>query len=248
MIELLHSFRVGGQPDPCHSATPANGAHFQHVSSRHTDDELNNAGDYPRLGDFTAVWDYLSQKSPHRQNDVVCRRERSDEPGNIGLEDVAEAAAPQDAKVRLRKSTSTNGSEDTLVVSTRPKVVLTRPPIEPNGVPSSEANDLALDRQKLDCLVSPKTPRNRKGGYRTPVSESKPQCKVRSVLTGQADDKKLELISQLRERFPNERKVLRHPDLSDPAFALSNTSDKGIHVFVDISNVRLKSLASALLS
>jgi hypothetical protein len=52
-----------------------------------------------------------------------------------------------------------------------------------------------------------------------------------------ANKRKSKLIARLAERFPSETKHLKNKSLIHPEFTPLNTSDSGVHVFVDISNV-----------
>lgn len=49
---------------------------------------------------------------------------------------------------------------------------------------------------------------------------------------------KSKLIARLSECFPSEAKYLKNKGLIHPEFMPLNTSDSGVHVFIDISNVR----------
>ena len=51
-------------------------------------------------------------------------------------------------------------------------------------------------------------------------------------------ERKARLIARLIAQFPQERRYLSTPGLVEPAFTSLNVSKLGIHVFVDISNVR----------
>jgi hypothetical protein len=53
-----------------------------------------------------------------------------------------------------------------------------------------------------------------------------------------AEERKSKLIARLVECFPSEAKFLKNKGLIHPEFTPLNTSDSGVHVFVDISNVR----------
>lgn len=53
------------------------------------------------------------------------------------------------------------------------------------------------------------------------------------------EQRKSRLITRLLESFPSEAKYLRNKGLIHPEFTPLNTSDAGIHVFIDISNVGL---------
>jgi hypothetical protein len=52
------------------------------------------------------------------------------------------------------------------------------------------------------------------------------------------EERKKKLIARLIESFPEEKKYLRNKGLIHPEFTPLNTSNAGIHVFIDISNVR----------
>jgi hypothetical protein len=52
------------------------------------------------------------------------------------------------------------------------------------------------------------------------------------------EQRKSKLITRLAECHPSEGKYLKNKGLVHPEFAPLNTSDSGVHVFVDISNVR----------
>jgi hypothetical protein len=52
-----------------------------------------------------------------------------------------------------------------------------------------------------------------------------------------SEQRKSKLIARLGECFPSEAKYLRNKGLVHPEFTPLNTSDSGVHVFVDISNV-----------
>ena len=51
--------------------------------------------------------------------------------------------------------------------------------------------------------------------------------------------RKQDLISKLKERFPDEKKYLKSTGLIEPTFTSLNVSDIGIHVFIDISNISI---------
>jgi hypothetical protein len=61
------------------------------------------------------------------------------------------------------------------------------------------------------------------------------------------EQRKSKLISRLAECYPSEGKYLKNKGLIHPEFTPLNTSDSGVHVFVDISNVRFHFLTSSLL-
>ena len=51
-------------------------------------------------------------------------------------------------------------------------------------------------------------------------------------------ERKARLVARLVECFPSEAKFLKNKGIIHPEFTPLNTSDSGVHVFVDISNVR----------
>ncbi len=51
------------------------------------------------------------------------------------------------------------------------------------------------------------------------------------------EQRKTKLISRLSEVFPSEAKYLKKKGLIHPEFTPLNTSDSGVHVFIDVSNV-----------
>ncbi|KIY02870.1 uncharacterized protein Z520_01335 [Fonsecaea multimorphosa CBS 102226] len=73
----------------------------------------------------------------------------------------------------------------------------------------------------------------------TPVTPSSKDTVFtpRDGLTARA--RKQALITELMRRHPEEQKYLKNPGLLEPAFTPLNTSDIGIHVFVDISNISI---------
>lgn len=50
----------------------------------------------------------------------------------------------------------------------------------------------------------------------------------------------VQLIGRLRQQFPEDAKYLKNKGIVHPEFMALNTSELGIHVFIDISNVRLR--------
>ncbi len=54
------------------------------------------------------------------------------------------------------------------------------------------------------------------------------------------EQRRSKLIARLAECYPSEGKYLKNKGLVHPEFTPLNTSDAGVHVFVDISNVRLR--------
>ncbi len=54
------------------------------------------------------------------------------------------------------------------------------------------------------------------------------------------EQRRSKLIARLVECYPSEGKYLKNKSLIHPEFTPLNTSDVGVHVFVDISNVRLR--------
>jgi len=61
------------------------------------------------------------------------------------------------------------------------------------------------------------------------------------------EQRKSKLISRLAKCYPSEGKYLKNKGLIHPEFTPLNTSDSGVHVFVDISNVRFHFLMNSLL-
>jgi hypothetical protein len=61
------------------------------------------------------------------------------------------------------------------------------------------------------------------------------------------EQRRSKLISRLAECYPSEAKYLKNKGLVHPEFTPLNTSDSGVHVFVDISNVRFHFLMNSLL-
>ena len=61
------------------------------------------------------------------------------------------------------------------------------------------------------------------------------------------EQRRSKLIARLAECYPSEGKYLKNKGLIHPEFTPLNTSDSGVHVFVDISNVRLRLLMGLLL-
>lgn len=247
MISLLHTFQIDGQPCSSDPSLPT-----KQILPK--DPALQDASDngHRRLGDFTAVLDYLS-KPPSFRHDGASTKKRirldvlgdpiskqNDEKPDAISDNTKGIRITNDKKILLR--TPTKASEETKpadsAVVPAPKVVLLARPKTPGDskakTPSSPKKPGSLlEKRSSDEAASFATPPCSKKLF----SVSKSRNRVESVLPGTAEQKKVELISKLRERCPNERKCFTNPKLSDPAFALSNTSSKGIHVFIDISNV-----------
>ena len=51
--------------------------------------------------------------------------------------------------------------------------------------------------------------------------------------------RKKELIARLLSQFSDEKRFLKNAGLPEPAFTALNVSDRGIHIFVDISNIMI---------
>lgn len=71
----------------------------------------------------------------------------------------------------------------------------------------------------------------------TPTHSQKQVIVPRDGLT--PSTRKLGLIKKLSQAFPEERRFLSSSGLPEPAFTPLNTSPRGIHVFVDISNISI---------
>lgn len=51
--------------------------------------------------------------------------------------------------------------------------------------------------------------------------------------------RKMQLLKELRSRFPEEERYLKNSGLLEPAFSPLNTSPIGIHIFIDMSNISI---------
>ncbi|PGH26592.1 hypothetical protein AJ80_01721 [Polytolypa hystricis UAMH7299] len=69
------------------------------------------------------------------------------------------------------------------------------------------------------------------------LSPSKSKNHIEPLLPYSKAERKGKLIMLLLTRFSKERDFLLRPHLRDPALGLKNTHAKGVHVFIDISNI-----------
>lgn len=112
-------------------------------------------------------------------------------------------------------------------------------------------------RKELDCVNSPPTspspPKTITKILKREIPISNPfqwpkqlaqsysqrQQTIRAIDDLSSKARKEALISKLSMRFPSERRYLSNPGLYEPTFTALNTSDIGVHVFVDISNIMI---------
>jgi hypothetical protein len=246
VISLLHSFRSDGNVDSSEAAAEAERPRLEPAATLATDRKSNDADDNCKLGDFTAVWDYLAQAPLPRRDENGAEAEIHLEVhgNNISrdavLGGIGELPAPPKTKILLQRRprhTEEPKPVDEKPVVPVPKVLLTRPKPDRDDGSLKQSQSLARSPPKrshapdLSSLATPPRSKN------TNKLSSPGRYQIESRLTGTAEEKRRDLIFQLCERCPNERKLLSNPKLCDPAFILTNTSESGIHVFVDASNV-----------
>ncbi|KAL1956181.1 hypothetical protein VTO42DRAFT_7528 [Malbranchea cinnamomea] len=249
VINLLHTFRFDGLPrssDPLLLATQNLSKDIHPLDTEHKSSDVDG---YRRLGDFTAVWDYLAKASLSGQGRISAKAEirlgvqsprKNDKRSDTSLEHVREQKkAPSTKILLLREEKVGENYKSVEHPVTHASKSLSVHPVGNTGDASAKAASSPTKpihlspKRPSDDLASPPSP----SGLKNLLSVSKPRFRVEPVLAGSAEEKKLELIWKLRERCPNERKYLMNPKLPDPAFARLNTSTRGIHVFVDVSNI-----------
>lgn len=241
VITLLHSFQVGEHRSPGSLLSTKQQIVAKQRPQQDAGDKSNDIDGYRKLGDFSAIWDYLA-KTPSRQQDGVrikgeahldpaadilphCKDER---PVTISGE-VKGVQNPEGKIVLLQRSQTLKGDKK----SAKSPTVLATPCGKKAKASPSKKHGRLLSKQSSDEDATSTLPT----GFKNVLVTSKSRLRVEPVLSGTPEEKKLGLIFKLCERCANDRKRLSNTKLLNPSFALSNTSNDGIHVFVDMSNV-----------
>jgi hypothetical protein len=262
VISLLHSFRSDGNVDLSKAAAEVEQQpRLEPAATLATDLKPKDADDNNscKLGDFTAVWDYLAQTPLPRGDDRgaeaeihlevhggnnISRRGTGEQNRDAVLGGIGELPAPPKTKILLQRRP--RQTEEPKPVDNKPtavpvpKVLLTRPKADRDDGSLKQSLFLARSppkrsyRPNSSSLATPPRSKN------TNNLSSPGRFQIEARLTGTAEEIRRDLIFQLSERCPNERKFLSDPKLCDPAFILNNTSESGIHVFVDASNVSFR--------
>ncbi|KJF60116.1 uncharacterized protein CIMG_10809 [Coccidioides immitis RS] len=259
-INLLYSFKPEPQPKPIEilrsiqsEFTEARNHGAASPSGRGRED--NSSG---KLGDFSALWTFLSQPSPTAPDNI----ERGATPG-VGASDckenqrtnLEEASAAtvecqpelcgmQPKKILPNKrnppsvSSAPPGDTEATIPECRPIQILKNPnrirraclptPPRQESLGLAERPQRHPPRDIIPLVRPPNTP-NR--------SLAKHKYQVESKLGGSTAEKRSDLISHLYKHHRDQRLYLANPKLCDSAFISSNISSNGIHIFVDISNV-----------
>ena len=241
MITLLHSFQVG-EHRSSGSSLSAKQILATERPQQDTGDKSSHVDGCRKLGDFSAVWEYLAKTPSQRQDSLPTKgAARLEHPADILPKDKDER--PVTISGEIKGLCSSQGKIALLQRPQKPKEEVKSAerasvPATPCGTkakasPSKRHGGLLAMQQSSDEDTTDATPT----GSRNVLFTPKARLRVEPVLAGTAEEKKLELISKLRKCCPNDHKCLTNAKLSNPAFALSNTSNNGIHVFVDMSNV-----------
>ncbi|EFE41583.1 conserved hypothetical protein [Trichophyton verrucosum HKI 0517] len=233
-ISLLHSFSLEGcqHERPASPKQTANGP-INHATfaSNALGDAESEKGAQPKLGDFGALFTFLSQTTPPKLGTVS---DNSATHASSGKKDVLEAAAvlkhqldgsrsptkkvilKRDVPKRINSAglsvlpTPTSG---TVLVS--PKSILRRPPATTAGaVVAAEAAPAPKGKRIVGSIIH-----------------------IEPLLTGSTIQRQQALVSLLEEKHAKVRNNLNHGNLRECLCRPLKTAPAGIHVFVDMSNI-----------
>lgn len=268
VIDLLHSFKLDASQKPGEALRDAQPKPLQTVNN----DTINTItippggpqcrnGDSGKLGDFSSLWDFLSQSDPPA-SDAAARSAPSSQPALVAngkprndLEEALEATVERHTRpegtqakkiILKRRDTPANvGSplnDAGLSTPARPSIQILK------NSDTSRVQQLAPTPQVVPKLNGHTASDSAIGPPPTlPKTPSKSLLKnrfqVEAKLTGSAAERKAGLIKLLRTSHKEQKQYLSNPKLCDPNYVSSNISPNGIHVFVDTSNVSLHPFA-----
>ncbi|OAL75374.1 hypothetical protein A7D00_0973 [Trichophyton violaceum] len=234
-ISLLHSFSLEGcqHERPASPKQTANGpiSHATFASNALGDAE-SEKGAQPKLGDFGALFTFLSQTTPPKLGTVS---DNSAIHARSGKKDVLEAAAV--LKHQLDGSRSPN------------KKVILKGNVPKNinsaglSVLPAPTSGTVLDSPKSILRRPPATTAGAIAGAEAVPSAPKGKRIVGSIihieplLTGSTIQRQQALVSLLEEKHAKVRNNLNHGNLRECLCRPPKTAPAGIHVFVDMSNI-----------